>query len=171
MACEKCGYRDKNEKEKHGIKLCPICFSFAPNTVDKLKEYSSEKLDWKVLETFRKYFSSKGDSQKKGMSSSAEKGKLVTRPPKGYSISDGKLVPNQDALKVHEIFREFSKGEISLNKLSKKHNLSVNGLKKILKNRTYLGEIKFAGKLFKGNHKPIIDEELFYEVERTLSNR
>ena len=37
----------------------------------------------------------------------------------------------------------------------------INGLKKILKNRTYLGEVKFAGNLYKSNHPAIINPEIF----------
>ncbi len=169
MVCSKCGYKDKNEIEKFGMFFCTVCSKFIPDTIEKTQIYISEKVDWRNLNPFRNYSAERGRTQKIGMILQAEKGKLVTRPPLGYSNSDGELIPNEQALKVHEIFREFAKGEISLNKLSKKHKLSVNGLKKILKNRTYIGEIKFNKQIFKGNHKPIIDDELFYKVERIIN--
>jgi hypothetical protein len=53
--------------------------------------------------------------------------------------------------------------------MSKHYGLSVNGLKKILKNRTYLGEVKFAGNLYKATHKPIVNPEIFYAVQRKLA--
>jgi DNA invertase Pin-like site-specific DNA recombinase len=170
MACEKCGYKDENEIEKFGMFFCQVCSKFLPETIEQVQKFASEKMDWRLLNPFRAYYSAeRGREQKRGMIQQAEKGNLVTRPPFGYSVEDGKLIPNEKALIVHQIFREFSKGEISLNKLSQKYKLSVNGVKKILTNRTYLGEVKFNGKTYKGNHKAIVEEDLFGRVERGLS--
>ena len=69
-----------------------------------------------------------------------------------------------------EIFKTFLERDYSLNSLAKNYSLSVNGIKKILQNRTYLGEIKFAGSLHKGNHQPIISPEIFYAVQRKLKD-
>ena len=168
MACEKCSYQDEKETEKFGKKLCPICSHFAPANKEKFNRYINEKIDWKVLDTFRKYNQNFGEKQKQGMNKKAKQGKPVTRAPFGYAITDGKLTPNQDSAKVHSLFADFLNKESSLNSLSKKFELSVNGLKKILSNRTYLGEIKFAGNLHKGTHQPLISPEIFYAVQRKL---
>ena len=168
MACEKCGYEDKNEKDIFGKKICTICFHFAPDKFEQFKDYIKEKIDWKILDTFRKYGQAAGQKQKQGMNKKAKQGKLVTRAPLGYAVADGKLVPNQQASKVHSLFKDFLNQDFSLNTLAKNYELSVNGLKKVLSNRTYLGEIKFAGSLHKGNHKPIISAEIFYAVQRKL---
>jgi hypothetical protein len=66
------------------------------------------------------------------------------------------------------MFKTFLEKSYSLNSMSKYYGLSVNGLKKVLKNRTYLGEIKFDGQLHKGTHKPLISPEIFYAVQRKL---
>ena len=171
MACEKCNYQDKKETTKFGKPLCQICNKFAPENKDQFNFYISEKLDWKTLDTFRKYGQSLGTSQKQGMNKKAKQGFAVTRPPLGYDNSDGKLTPNQDSAKVHSIFKTFLDKEISLNQLSQKFNLSINGLKKILQNRTYLGEIKFDGKISKGSHEKLISDEIFYAVQRKLKNK
>jgi hypothetical protein len=170
MPCEKCGYQDQ-EKEKFGKKLCKICYHFAPDSEEDFTHYIEEKLDWKLLDTFRKYGQSLGEAMKKGMDLQAQKGKLVTRAPLGYSVQDGKLVPNEDAVKVRSLFSTFLEKEYSLNSLSKNFGLSINGMKKVLSNRTYLGEIKFAGKLNKGNHESIINPEIFYAVQRKLKEK
>ena len=167
MPCEKCNYKDKKEIEKFGIKLCPVCNYFAPEDRDKFNNYISEKIDWKVLETFRK-FGETSAKQKSGMQKKAEKGIPVTRAPLGYTVIKEKLIPNEFASKVHSIFKIFLEKNYSLNSMSKNYGLSVNGLKKILKNRTYLGEIKFSGRLSKGKHKAIISPEIFYAVQRKL---
>jgi len=92
----------------------------------------------------------------------------VTRPPMGYDVVNGKLEPNTDSAKIHSLFRTFLNRKYSLNSLAKNFSLSVNGIKKILSNRTYLGEIKFDGTINKGSHKPLISPEIFYAVQRKL---
>jgi site-specific DNA recombinase len=171
MACEKCGYVDKKEKELFGKKLCSVCIVFAPQTKEGFEEYVLEKIDWKLLDTFRKFNSSSPDSNlKKAMSEKAKQGKLVTRAPLGYDVRKGCLVPNEHASKIHSLFAVFLNKDYSLNSLSKNYGLSINGLKKILQNRTYLGEIKFAGTINKGKHSPIISPEIFYAVQRKLKD-
>lgn len=168
MPCTKCNYSDKKEKQFQGIPLCQICAKFAPTDQKDFEDYLNEKVDWKTLDTFRKYNQQPGEKQKRGMSEKAKQGKPVTRPPLGYDLVDGKLQPNQKSAKIHSLFKTFLEKDYSLNSLSKHYGLSVNGLKKILSNRTYLGEIKFSGQLNKGNHKPLISPEIFYAVQRKL---
>ena len=169
MTCDKCGYRDSFEAQKFGYSFCRVCATFLPSDKKQIKHYVKEKIDWKILETFRKQTPARFKNQFEGMENRAEKGKLVTRPPLGYDVKNGKLIPNERALQVHRIFADFSKGSYSMNALAKKNGLSVNGIKKILKNRTYLGEIKFAQKTYKGNHSAIIDQDLFEVVQRLRS--
>jgi len=172
MACEKCGYIDKNEKEILGKKFCLVCAKFAPTDDElKLNKFAEEKIDWKLLETFRKFGCSTNNNLKKGMEDSAKKGKLVARPPLGYEVLDGKLIPNEKSSKVHSLFTIFLNKNYSLNSLSKNYSLSLNGLKKILSNRTYLGEIKFNNQIHKGNHQAIISPEIFYAVQRKLKEK
>ena len=106
--------------------------------------------------------------QKSGMIKKAQKGELMSRPPFGYKLDNNKLVPAENYKEVEEIFEEFLITKISLNKLSKKHNFSVNGLKKILKNFTYIGKIKFNNQIHEGNHTPIISTTLFNHVQNKL---
>ena len=168
MVCDKCGYKDRKEIEKSGFNLCQICNFFAPSSKDDFLFYVQEKLDWKNLETFRKYGQSLGCRQKKGMAEKAKQGKIVTRIALGYSMQNGELISDENASKVHSLFKTFLEENCSLNNLAKKYGLSVNGVKKILQNRTYLGEIKFDGRIHKGMHKPLISPEIFYAVQRKL---
>lgn len=169
MTCEKCGYKDKNEKEIFGKSLCLVCAKFAPSEKERFDSYINEKIDWKILDTFRTQKS--GQKQKDGMAKKAKQGKIVTRAPFGYSIVDGKLEPNEKASKVHSLFKTFLNRNYSLNSLAKNFSLSLNGVKKILTNRTYLGEIKFDGKIYKGTHPKLISEEIFYAVQRKLRKK
>jgi site-specific DNA recombinase len=107
-------------------------------------------------------------NQKEGMIKKATEGNLMSRAPFGYKISEGKLIPAENYKEIEEIFEEFLDNKISLRQLSEKHNLSVNGLKKILKNFTYIGKIKFNNQIHEGNHQPIVSSTLFNHVQDKL---
>jgi len=168
MVCKKCGYKEKEEVNIFGHTLCKICAMFAPELIHDFQDYIAEKLDWRKIDTFRKYKQYIGKKQKAGMQKMASLGRLQTRPPLGYDVQNGNLIPNEDAIKVHSLFKTFLARNYSLNSLAKNFALSVNGLKKVLSNRTYLGEIKFDGKIHKGDHQPIINPEIFYATQRKL---
>lgn len=108
------------------------------------------------------------ENQKQGMIKKAQRGGLMSRAAFGYKIEDKKLVPAQNFKEIEEIFEEFLNENISLRQLAGKHNLSVNGLKKILKNFTYLGKIKFNNQIFEGTHPPLISSTLFNHVQNKL---
>ncbi len=170
MVCKKCGYAERKEKAIFGSSLCGVCARFAPEKIKDFQNYVSEKVDWRVLDSFRNYGQDRSERQKSGMQKMASVGKLVTRAPLGYDVSNGNLIPNEDAVRVHSLFRTFLNRTYSLNSISKNFSLSVNGLKKVLTNRTYLGEIKFDGRIYKGNHQTIISPEIFYAVQRKLKS-
>ena len=107
-------------------------------------------------------------NQKQGMINKASQGNLMARPAFGYKLLNGKLVPAENYKEIEEIFEEFLNENISLRQLSEKHHLSVNGLKKILKNFTYIGKIKFNNQIHDGNHQPIISPTLFNHVQNKL---
>jgi len=174
MVCTKCGYQDANESIISGHKLCSICKVFAPSSTSEesnLESYISEKIDWKYLDTFRKFQKLQKFSNQKQMGTMTQKaseGKLMNRPPLGYTLIEGKLVQNEDASRVHSLFKTFLSRKYSLNSLAKNFSLSINGIKKILSNRAYLGETKFMGRIYKGNHEALISPEIFYAVQRKL---
>jgi len=91
-------------------------------------------------------------------------GELLNRAPMGYMYRNGKLiVNNEEAAKVVEIFEMWASG-INYKEISKKFKIPVSTLYEIIKNPTYIGKIKYRGKLFKANHKPIVTEEMFSKV-------
>lgn len=171
MVCYKCGYNDKKESLKNGKKLCQICFHFAPEEESFFLQYVEEKVDWNLIDTYRKYGQEIGVKLKQGMDKKAKEGDIVTRAPLGYNVINGDLIQNEQASRVHSIFKTFLEKDYSLNSLAKNFGLSINGLKKVLTNRTYLGEIKFAGKLNKGKHIPLINPEIFYAVQRKMKEK
>jgi hypothetical protein len=167
LKCIKCSYESEDNLKKFNVPLCKICSKFAPNDESRFKEYIKEKIDWRFLETYRKFLEA-DCPQKKAMIAKATQGFIMSRPPFGYKFVDNKLIPAQNFREIEEIFEEFLTKKISLNKLSKKHNVSVNGLKKILTNFTYIGKTKFNNKIYNGNHKPIVSPILFNRVQDKL---
>ena len=107
-------------------------------------------------------------NQKQGMIKKASQGNLMSRAPFGYKIIDSKLVPAENFREIEEIFEEFLNEDVSLRRLAEKHNLSVNGLKKVLKNFTYIGKIKFNNQVHEGSHQPIVSSTLFNHVQNKL---
>ena len=132
------------------------------------KENQSLKQEIEGLRAKIKNAGSRGEIQKKAMIEKALQGKLVARPAFGYKLELGNLVPAVNSREVEEIFEEFLNTNISLTQLAKKHNFSVNGLKKILSNFTYIGKIKFNNQIHNGNHKPLISSTLFNHVQNKL---
>jgi len=153
---------------KFGLIFCDICYRFCPNNPEQVDEYIQDKVDGKVLEPFRKFSRTRGQEQKRGMIKKASQGELMSRAPFGYCIENGKLIPAQNFREIEEIFEEFLQDKMTLNKLAKKHNLSVNGLKKILTNFTYIGKIKFNNQIFDGSHQPIVSSIFFNRVQDKL---
>ncbi len=132
------------------------------NEIEKLKKENEELK--KEIEKLKK----RGEIQKKGMVEKAIKGGIMSRAPFGYKIENKKLIPAQNKDEIIEIFEEFLREKISLRQLAEKHKLSVNGLKKILTNFTYIGKIKFNNQIHEGNHESIISSTLFNHVQNKL---
>ncbi len=134
--------------------------------IDELKK-ENQKLR-KELDALKSELKSKTENQKKMMAEGASKGELMSRPPFGYVMDKKMLIPAQNFLEVEEIYNEFLDGQASLRQVAQKHKLSVNGLKKILKNFTYIGKVKFNNQIHSGNHKPIISTTIFNHVQDKL---
>ncbi|HLA23063.1 MAG TPA: recombinase family protein [Candidatus Nanoarchaeia archaeon] len=140
---------------------------------DKIETTSaSGKLMFHIISAFAEFERNvTGERTKFSLDKKAREGNPISRAPFGYKIVDKKLVPKEDSYIVGELFQEFLNNNISLTQLSKKHNLSVNGLKKILKNQTYLGKIKFDGQIHIGFHQALISSTLFNHVQKKLNER
>lgn len=185
FSCQKCGFLGGSEElEIHHIKmrvnggennlanlitLCSICHKYAPDSDEDFEIYLKEKIDGSILDTFRRSEKSIAKRTKKGMDKKARDGNVVTRAPLGYKIENKELIPGDHSYVVQEIYQEFLNNDLSLTKLSKKYALSVNGLKKVLTNYTYLGKIKFDGQITQGKHKPLISSTLFNQVQEKLT--
>lgn len=101
--------------------------------------------------------------------------------PVGYTYDDGILtVDEYEAMQVREIFSRAAQGDAlfkiaaDLNRRGLQHK---NGpwhhqtVRRVLQSKLYLGYISFADEWHKGNHAPIISEELFDSAQRVLKER
>jgi site-specific DNA recombinase len=104
------------------------------------------------------------------MKAKFQKGGLVTKAPLGYRIINKELFPAENSYIIQELFQAFLNTNTSLTQLAKKYNLSVNGLKKVLTNKTYLGKVKFGGEVMQGKHTPLISQELFDKIQNKLGH-
>ena len=157
-----------NDESSNLITLCTICHYYSPDDEKEFIIYIEEKIDGNILDTFRRSKKSISKRSKKGMNKKARDGFLVSRAPFGYKVVDKNLVPKEDSYTVQELFQDFLNNDISLTKLAKKYGFSVNGLKKILTNQTYLGKIKFDGQIHKGTHQALLSSTLFNHVQNKL---
>ncbi len=157
-----------NEKQKQVIEefIFDICDRFSPEKESEIRSYLDSNLDNLISDLSK--LSYRGESQLNGMIAKAQVGEPMSRPPFGYIYNDKKLIPAQNSKEVEEIFEEFLNSEISLTQLAKKHQLSVNGLKKILTNFTYLGKVRFNNQIHEGNHQPILSSTLFNHVQNKI---
>ncbi len=136
------------------------------NEIDRLKK-ENEKLKGE-LDSLKKIMDDQTAHRKKRMDEKASKGKIMSRAPFGYIVEDKKLVPAGNFTEVEDIFSEFLNEKMSLRQIAEKHKLSVNGLKKILRNFTYIGKLKFSNQIHLGSHKPIVSTTLFNHVQNKL---
>ncbi|MBU2052992.1 MAG: recombinase family protein [Nanoarchaeota archaeon] len=137
---------------------------------DKIETTSaSGKLMFHIISAFAEFERNvTGERTKFAMDKQARDGNHITRAPWGYKIENKKLVPTEHSYQVQEVFQEFLNQDISLTKLSKKYGFSVNGIKKILTNQTYLGKVKFDKQTHSGAHQMLISSTLFNHVQNKL---
>ena len=118
----------------------------------------------------------------RGLRQAQRLGRWVSTAPKGYSLINKSLIPNDDASFIVEAFTEVAKGieptEHTRLKLRKKGFKGCkNGFYHILRNLVYVGKIRIkawqdeAEEIVVGLHDPIIDQELFDRVQEVFESR
>jgi len=81
--------------------------------------------------------------------------------PFGYNAVNKRLVVNEkDAKIVRTTYDDYIEG-CPIAEISKATGLPKNRISTILKNHIYIGMMKYADKVYQGNHNPIISEEVF----------
>ena len=106
----------------------------------------------------------------------AEKGKVPSgRLPLGYRRKEGvknEIEPDPETAPiVQDIFQRYLAQTEPIVEIKKRHPqylLNNNQLYRMLRNRIYIGEIEYDGKVYPGLHSPIIDRDLFDKVGTLL---
>ena len=100
-------------------------------------------------------------------------------PPVGYRYVDGELVVHEyEAMQVRELFRLYNM-RIAPMRLQKMLNdkgyrtqygeWNRKGLKPIISNRVYIGEVSFKGEWYPGDQEPIIERDVFDKAQAILT--
>lgn len=95
--------------------------------------------------------------------------------PAGYARVDGELVIKKDEVQHIQDAFDLYEQYCSITKVQERLKEKGYGVwrfrryRDILSNRLYIGDVSFAGKYYKGKHKPIIDEEQFNRVQALLN--
>ena len=133
-----------------------------------------------------------GDRIRDKIAASRSKGLWQGAPPFGYDVLNKQLLINEtEAATVRHIFQRFlDEGsasalvmELNANGITTKHWKTASGkvyggrsidkiyLYKLLRNRMYVGEVRYAGQWHPGKHETIITRELWNEVNALISYR
>jgi site-specific DNA recombinase len=154
--------RDSRSSEKfmHGIKVL-----MAKNYIDNLSEET-----------------------KKGMLEKAEQGIYPSCAPLGYinvECNGKRYIQEDPALGpvIRQLFEWYATGNFSLKQLVQKafddgltyrktgSKIPRSEIYKILKNSIYYGDFIWAGKMYRGIHRPIITKDLYDRVQDVLSEK
>lgn len=127
------------------------------------------------------------ERMKMGKAGRAKKGKYHAGGtiPIGYNYENGNLIINEyEAMQVRLVFDLRAQGydiraierymqdhgykHKGSNNVESSNDWYSNTIRRVLKNKVYLGLIKHHDEYFQGEHEPIIDEELFYKLQPEL---
>ena len=131
------------------------------------------------------YVDNLSENVKRGNRQKLRKGILPNKAPYGYLNEPRLRIIEVDSVKskiVKKAFEIFAEGESSFADLARffqkfgitRYNgkiLHFDTVKRILRNRFYIGIINFGGETFEGSHKLFIEPELFNKVQKILEGR
>lgn len=124
------------------------------------------RMFYNILGTFAQYFrESLVENVKLGNERAIKEGRHINRAKFGYSMVEGRLVPNSDAETVRRIFRLRSEG-LSYREVEERTGVRYSTVSTILHSQVYLGQIPHNGEWFPGIHEPIITPEEFHAAHR-----
>lgn len=130
----------------------------------------------------KRYIDNLSEEVKKGHRQKAEQGEYPGKPPFGYyRLNHKKILINQDEAKyVKRAFELYSEQNLSLSVVidrlneegfiykSNKPKIGKSNLDVMMKNVFYIGQFKFKERIYEGIHEPIIDKQVFYNVQKAF---
>lgn len=119
------------------------------------------RMFYNILGSFAQFYREQlAENVRMGMAQGARQGRWMNRPPTGYDLIDGHLVPNDDAALVRRIFTMRGQGA-SQGEIAAATGVNYSTARGILHKRVYLGEVVLNGEWFPGTHEPLITAEQF----------
>ncbi len=96
-------------------------------------------------------------------------GETLNRAPLGYTYNDQRklVIDPKEAQIVKEIFQMATQG-ISYKEICAQFHLPTSTYYEIIKNPTYISKIQYRNHLYQGTHKAIIDETLFFQINKNF---
>lgn len=95
-----------------------------------------------------------------------KQGLFVGKMPYGYKWNEKKKIVEVDKKKadvVRNVFQKTAEG-IGYKKICSQYGLKPQSYYNIIRNRAYLGYVQFEGKITKGTHIPLINQEVFEKI-------
>jgi DNA invertase Pin-like site-specific DNA recombinase len=90
--------------------------------------------------------------------------------PRGYRKGkDRKLVPDRRAASVRRAFGDFKAGS-SISELARRLRMTTSGVRHLLRNPVYLGELRVGKHVNPTAHPALVDSETFDAVQERLAN-
>ncbi|MEN0072113.1 MAG: recombinase family protein, partial [Propionicimonas sp.] len=124
------------------------------------------RMFYNILGSFAQFYREQlAENVRMGMAQGARQGRWMNRPPTGYDLVDGRLVPNADAALVRRIFTLRGQGA-SQGDIANATGVNYSTARGILHKRVYLGEVVLNGEWFPGTHEPLITPEEFAAAHR-----
>lgn len=119
-----------------------------------------------ILGSFAQFYREQlAENVKMGTAQARAEGRWTNRPPTGYDLLDGVLIPNGHAATVRRIFEMRAAGATQP-EIEQQTGLKHSTVVAILKNRAYLGEIPHKGNWHPGAHEPLITQPLWDAAHR-----
>ena len=129
---------------------------------------ASGRMFYNILGSFAQYFRDQlSENVKMGNERAIKEGRWINRAKTGYDLVNGVLVPNDDAIRVREIFRLRGKG-LSYRAVEERTGIKYSTVCAIANSRIYLGEILHNGTWSPGRHEAIITDKEWHAAHRRV---
>lgn len=116
------------------------------------------RMFYNVLGSFAQFYREQlAENVTMGTERAMREGRWCNRPPTGYDLDDGLLIPNADAVRVRRVFTLRGQGH-SISEIADTTLIGYSTVVSILRNRAYLGEMRHRDEWWPGRHEPIVTE-------------
>lgn len=124
------------------------------------------RMFYNILGSFAQFYREQlSENVRLGMRQAARQGRWTNRPPTGYDLVGGVLIPNDQADTVRAVFQLRSDG-LSHAKISERTGVNQSTVLSILRNPVYLGQVKCGDEWIDGLHEPLVTGAQFQAAHR-----